>query len=652
MTAFLAQANRLLTSAIVITALALLLYILVYNRRSVVARTFSALLGCVILVYLIDLIIFRIESFEVAVPWLRAQWLGIAFAPPIFLHFSDALLRTSNAASKRREWIVRLSYLSSGVVLLLVVFTDLVVGDGQAVPQAYHLGARPLFWIFAVYYYAFLAWGVHNVNRARGRCLTPTSKRRMTYTAVASLAPSVGIFPYLLIASWPGFLPRATFWLLLLVGNVGVALMLVALAYSVAFFGVLTPDRVVKRRMILFLLRGPLLASLVLTVLVIGLRIEQVWGLSGELIMLFSVAALILLAQVAVKSVAPFIDRLVYWQDQAEVTWLRTLDERLLTSTDLRQFLENVLMSLCDLLRTPAAFVAIVTPEGPRLEVVCGPLEPNGVRWTDEEWRDLTDSGLAEGQEGGHQLQREDGFFVWDGYWLLPLRIQDEGVVTGVLGLAARSPVPDFSQDEEAGIDILVHQAEIALEDWHLQQSVFTALQHLIPRIEAVQRRRSTVRYAGSPALMGFEDEPLEWSDFAQMVRDALSHYWGGPKLNTSPLLGLRVVEQALPECGGVPAKALRAVLNEGIERLRPEGERKMTAGEWLLYNILDLKFIQGRRVREVARRIAISESDLYRKQRVAIEEVARRIAEMERQARLSGDSEPAGLEIFVEQTH
>ncbi|MCS7041132.1 MAG: hypothetical protein NZP34_16115, partial [Caldilineales bacterium] len=75
---------------------------------------------------------------------------------------------------------------------------------------------------------------------------------------------------------------------------------------------------------------------------------------------------------------------------------------------------------------------------------------------------------------------------------------------------------------------------------------------------------------------------------------------------------------------------ALRAVLQAAIERQRPPGERQMTTSEWLLYNILDLKFIQGKRVREVAHRLAMSESDLYRKQRVAISQVARTLAEME----------------------
>jgi hypothetical protein len=37
--------------------------------------------------------------------------------------------------------------------------------------------------------------------------------------------------------------------------------------------------------------------------------------------------------------------------------------------------------------------------------------------------------------------------------------------------------------------------------------------------------------------------------------------------------------------------------------------------------------------VREIAMQLAVSESDLYRKQRVAIEAVAAALAEMERQA-------------------
>jgi len=198
----------------------------------------------------------------------------------------------------------------------------------------------------------------------------------------------------------------------------------------------------------------------------------------------------------------------------------------------------------------------------------------------------------------------------------------------------ARSPEPDLTEDELEVVRLLVAQAELALEDRRLQQGVFVALRQIIPHIERIQRWRGTVRYLGSPGLESIEEGPLYGPDFQQWVWDALSHYWGGPKLTTSPLLNLKVVERALEEHDGNPAKALRAVLGHAVEVLKPEGKRQMTTAEWILYNILELKFIQGLRVRDIAMRLAISESDLYRKQRVAIEEVAKTIADMEQETR------------------
>jgi hypothetical protein len=94
----------------------------------------------------------------------------------------------------------------------------------------------------------------------------------------------------------------------------------------------------------------------------------------------------------------------------------------------------------------------------------------------------------------------------------------------------------------------------------------------------------------------------------------------------------LRVVREALDEHEGNPINALRSILRRGIERTRPDGERRFT-GEWMLYNILEMKFLEGRKVRDVALRLAMSEADLYRKQRLAIEAVAQAIADMERDA-------------------
>jgi hypothetical protein len=90
-------------------------------------------------------------------------------------------------------------------------------------------------------------------------------------------------------------------------------------------------------------------------------------------------------------------------------------------------------------------------------------------------------------------------------------------------------------------------------------------------------------------------------------------------------------------ESEGNKANALRTVLRDAIHKVKPEGERRFTA-EWILYNILEMKFLEGRKVREIALKLSMSEADLYRKQRVAIEAVANKILEMENEAR-NGES-------------
>jgi hypothetical protein len=117
---------------------------------------------------------------------------------------------------------------------------------------------------------------------------------------------------------------------------------------------------------------------------------------------------------------------------------------------------------------------------------------------------------------------------------------------------------------------------------------------------------------------------------------------WGGPKLTTSPLLRMAVVDRALLNHNGNAPKALRAVLVDAIELLRPDGPRSLTAAEWMLYNILELRFLRGERVRDIAHKMAMSESDLYRKQRVAVGAVAQVLAHMEQNA-LETTSSPAG---------
>ena len=635
---FLNFANLILSSTIVITAFSLLVYIFAHNFRSAVARSFCALITFVIVVYAGDVVLSKAETLQAAVFWLKFQWIGIAFVPAAYLHFSDALLRTTNATSRLRRISVYFSYAIGLALLLMAIFTDVLVRDGVYYsPQVAHLTAGPLFWVFAVYFFATVGGGAANIRWAKQRCLTSASRRRMTYLAISFAAPGLGVFPYLLIASRPAFIPPTALLLLVLIGNLGVALMIVVMAYSVAYFGVLTPDRVIKHSLIHYLLRGPFVGTCVIMVMLVMPKVERILGLPRDTVLIFAVVATIVLLQILINLTKPFIDRLIYLQDRGEITWIQELDKRLLTTTDLKQFLENVLTSLCELLRVRRGFVVVMAGGRPQIEAHCGSLRACRT------FVDSCDLGALVKpvhEEGVSSPLEKGGFIARDGYWLHPLRTKAGDATLGILGVEAREPEPNLTAEEREVVEALVSQAEVALEDRSLQQGIFAVLRSIIPEIDLIQRWRGTVRYTGSPGLETIESSPLYAPDFQQWVKDALSHYWGGPKLTESPLLKLKIVEEALWENDGNPAKALRAVLNRAIEALKPEGERHMTTSEWILYNILEMKFIQGRRVRDIAGRLAMSESDLYRKQRVAIEEVAKTLVDMEQQE----SAEPDGL--------
>jgi hypothetical protein len=645
-TSGLSLANLILASANVIIGFSLLAYILTHNFRSSVARAFSALLAFVIVVFVGDILVANVVSAAATLLWLRFQWLGIAFVPAACLHFSDALLQTTNAVSSRRRVLVSMAYAAGLVFFVLAAATDLVVQDGVSLNLVSHLAPGPYFGAFATYFFVTALGAVFNVFRARQRCLTSTSRRRMTYLTVAIIAPGFGVFPFLLVATMSSRLSSDLVFALSLVGNIAVGLMTVLSAYTVAYQGVFMPDRVIKHNLIHYLLRGPLVGAVVISLMLVIPRVEGILGLPRDTVLIFAVIMAIVLMQVVVNLAKPYIDRLIYRQDREQVAWIEQLDSRLLTSTDLAQLLENVLIALCDLLRMNSGFVVAMQEGTLQVQVLCGPKEAASVFLRECDWQSLMSSfGQSAGDQGqafagGKQPRRapsvRDGelrnedFVVCNGYWLLPLRNKDGASTLGILGLQSRNGPPVLSLEELSTVAGLAGQAELALEDMHLQQDVFEALRQIVPEIEEIQRWRSAPFYPAGARLERLESNPVFARDFVSVVKDALRDYWGGPRLVESPLMRTQVVRHAIPDNDGVPVRALRAVLTEAIERLKPEGERSMTASEWVVYNILEARFVQGRPIREIADRMAISESDFYRKQRVAIEQLAKALVAME----------------------
>ena len=620
--------NQLLTAGIAITAFSLLLYALTFNLRDRVARSFALILVCVVIVFVADAIGSTSSTPPELEFWLRIQWLGIVFLPAVYLHFSDAILATTGRPSRgRRRLAVRLLYIISFIYLLALPLSLLVGPLIEDALPAPHLERTNLTLVFTLFYVLVMVWAWINLLRAYRRTVTSTSQRRMGYLLVGSLAPALGSYPYLLFGSLLAQEHQVFFWLAATMSNILVSILLVVMAYAVAFFGVAWPDRVVKRRLFKWLMRGPVTASTVLAITTLVRRTGLRYGLETSAIVPVIMVFTILIMEYTITLAAPVWERwLFHGRDRKDIDLLQRLEERLLTTGDLRQFLESILAAVCDLSQASTGFIVALGEQGMDLIVTIGNINVPGRE-------DLSDNLLEQVSQNGTNPR----MFAWGDYWLVPLIRQEDSEAIELLGLmgVTREPGHTYVEGQSELLEILAQRAALALEDRRTQHLVFTSLEALTPEVELIQSLRAAARYEGSNSLAQVLTQPaveIVKSDFSQWVKDALTHYWGGPKLTESPLLRLQIVQHALDQHDGNPTNALRAILREGIDQTRPEGERRFTA-EWILYNILEMKFLEGRKVREVARRLAVSEADLYRKQRVAIEAVASAILEMEQQA-------------------
>jgi len=622
--------NEILTAGVAITAFSLFLYALTFNLRNRVARSFAVIMLCVV-------IVFAAESMQnKSVPdWglellLQIQWFGIVFLPAAYLQLSDALLVTAGRPSRgRRRLAVRLIYLVSGGFLLLLAYGFLLgdfIAQGEPAP---HLQRTPWTEVFTFYYLAVMIWAGINFMRAFNRMLTRSGRRRMLYLMAGATAPALGSYPYLLYGSELAARHSLLFWSSALIINLLVGGLVVVMAYAVAFFGVSWPDRLVKSRLFKWILRGPVVASITLGLMTIVRRGGELYGgNSYSAFVPLTMVVSVLLIEHTITVLAPLWERnLFFGGDRDDLLLLQNIEERLLTHSDLQQFLEAVLAAVRDHLQSPSAFIAAL--DGNELALISMAGSKNMVE--QEQFPEVL--RVPEIKKG--QIGQE---FTWGDFWILPLRKRmpemdrDEiPPLLGILGVAHKS-YNEIDDDQRDSLWLLADRATLALEDRQLQQTIFQSLQNLQPQADVLQRWRASGRY-NSKASMLTDSLPPE-SDMANWIKDALSHYWGGPKLRDSPLMRLEIVQKMMADYDGNAVNTLRAILRKGVENIRPEGERRFTA-EWILYNIIEMKFIEGRKVREVAVRLAMSEADLYRKQRVAVEAVAKMVLDMEADVKL-----------------
>ena len=614
--------NQILTAGIAITAFSLFLYALSFNLRDRVARSFAIILLCVVVVFTSEALQDKSLTIEAIELFLRLQWFGIVFLPAAYLHLSDALLVTAGRPSRgRRRIAVRGMYVVSTFFLILLALGYLLgpmVPDGKPAPYLLRT-----IWteVFTLFYISSMVWAGINFARAYSLMLTRSGRRRMLYLMAGATAPALGSYPYLLFGYSIAAQHQFLFWGAATVINLLVGALVILMAYAVAFFGVSWPDRVIKSRLFKWIMRGPVTASATLALMTIVRRGGDILGSPYNAFVPFTVVATILLIEHSITFAAPLWERgLFFGRDRNELALLQNIEERLLTQSDLQQFLEAVLAAVRDHLQSPAAFVAALDDE------TLAPIVVAGNRAL------LDQEGLTEAMEQVNGETRRE--FQWGNFWVLPLHRRrlvdmDQDELPPLLGLlgVVKQEKQRLENEQREALWLLADRAALALEDRQMQQRMFRSLADIQPQVEMIQRMRAAGRYDTRSSLM--VEPALQEADLADWVKDALTHYWGEPKLTNNPLIKLQVVRDLAEKDDGNTANALRSLLRQAVDQVKPHGDRKFTT-EWILYNILEMKFIEGRKVRDVAARLAMSEADLYRKQRVAVESVAKAILEME----------------------
>ncbi len=633
--------NIVLQSAIVIFGASIILYNLPYVLRDRITRSFVLLTTFVVIVFTAELIVSVGVPLSSAENWLRAEWVGIAHVPAALLHLSDILLISTGSVSNRRRYTIYATYLAGSVFMALAMLTNLVVGDVLTDEGFSYLEAGPIFPVFTTFFIVIVIFAIYNIWTARNRTLVPTTRRRLTITLAGALAAPLGVYPFLLITSGRPLESPLRIHLILLLGNLIVGAMFAMLTSQLVYFALSTsPARVVRVRLYKYMARVPLAATLILATYVLVQQGASFLGLPLNLAIPSAIVTTSIVVQWVIHTFRRPLGRIFRITEDPDVRRIQLLSERIVTTREMHEFLENILATTCNALQTPAAFVVSYTSEGPKMERSIGIGDEGSQIAANSELQSMLEikskGGVISTDEFGDYpiAAGNEDMVRWGEYWIRPLRAKKSDQMLGIFGIKTRQDIPYLTEDENRLFNNLSRQAASALEDQVLQRQVFAAVEGLLPQVSERQQRATLAAHSDpTPALTQPADEleVLKDPDFPGMVRDALSHYWGGPRLTESPLLALSIVQNALEDNEDNATRAMREILTKAIDRQKPEGDRSWTSADWILYNILELKFLQGRKVRDIARRLAMSESDLYRKQRVAIENVAKTISEMER---------------------
>lgn len=616
--------NRLVTNITLVVTFSLWAYLIIRSRGIAVSRALMVLLFGVVTTVTSDVLVRQAKDSLILEIILRGSWIGIMLVPAGMFDMALALAVQLRVVPKRL-WVIVTNYVIVAVVATIAIFTDWLISMPLRSVLVPTLSPQPLFAIIAVYSFALItvAWII--LWRVRVAALTPSLRRRLGYMIAGWYGAIMLSFPVLSLLPAAYMLPEQIgLGLATLAAPVAAIFMLVTV-YSAMFVGSSQPDRIIKHDFMRWWLYGPFIGISIVLFLQIVPVFARISRLPEETWAVFGIMTMTVMMPMIVSVIRPYLDLLVYAGDEEEMASLRSLPRNTFTQNDLRRLLENSLTVMCGAVHSESAFVA--APDdfgGYAVKMSVGPRR---------RLRKLFDQLPLERLFYEVTTQNHAQPIYIHEYTLYQLKDPDQRIV-GVLGIHHQAE--GMSDDVQQLIHTLTNQIEHALVMVLMQQRLLDTLRTMGPEMSTLRQLSSRIEQATPEALQSLEDDVALMPEFTHLVRDALNHYWGGPKLSDSPLLGLKSVKTTIDAQGGSSTKALQSVLRQAIANLRPDDSLPSTANEWMLYNILEMRFLQGRKIRDTAQRLALSESDLYRKQRIAIDEVARQLALMEEHAHKS----------------
>jgi hypothetical protein len=612
---FLRTINDVITAGVAIISFSLFIYVVTFNLHDRVTRSFTFLLACIVIIFGSDAFVTTTFRQDELFFILRIQYIGLIFLPTAYFLFSDALLTTTGKPSKGKRRIS--GYISFGIssiffVLLMngILFSEVNV----SIPPVPFIERTLYQDYFIIFFINMMIFSWYNFIRSLNRTSTKKSKRRMVYLVTSAIGPALGSFPYLLYGSSFASSNAEFFWVLSILAYIFVAISIFSMTYTVSFFGFPWPDRVIKSRLFRWIMRGPITASLTLAVTTIITRIGDQSDVDVSSLIVLGMVSTIVLFEFLITIFAPIWEKLFFnGSEREELEKIRELEDKLLTKNDLEQFLELILATLCDRLQICWAVLIEDREDKSALHVNVG----------DHRFKDISEKSeiinYLKSQKDAKAL------YVYNEKVIIP--VIDEELLSGenLLGIIVAEvfEIDELDEEEKSAIEKLTDRVAFALKDRNSQELLFSSLEILTPQVTKIQNILASSRFNKRRILNGFKiPDSLE---FEKWVKDALTHFFGGPRLSHNPLLQLSSVQNRILEKGETSITALRELLREEINRLRPNGERQYT-NEWIIFNILDLRFIEGWKVKDLARRLSLSEADFYRKQRIAVSTIAEQI--------------------------